>query len=536
MAETVTKRPLKLESQFIPHKRLGRSGSPLEGEPNVPILQTYLNTFEYGPPELNLFRYVTNKASTLWRKAKEKCILKGSGKPMEWFFLMSEEDESIIQDSLKRFGFDKIQPEKISEAVLKEHKETVCLIYFAEQFWETMNPARVKKIRHVIRRASNSHIFLMTVSEREKIGAIECCKKYKFCPKPYVISPASDNTVFYETLYRILNRNLEVFSSDLDLRTSTRQIHAIKCELNSLIKKLQSRNTSDKSPLTEQCLEILEKSSKNGVVGYRLFENELHIYGNEQLTTEYEMTVKIESSIKEYFTGQVHFRSLEQILVPQCTLRCGDFIRNNTNDKMGTLGIFGEIKSKSNNKSVQTVALSSPHVISSGDIACSSTGVRFGKCIWPESGGNIHDVSIINIDSSMISSLQRTVFNERITIEDIPKENLYYRQVFKYGAATQKTCGLIEKIDHFQLFGSDVMAILPVDSEKPFSTNGDSGAVVLTIFNGKYHGVGVIYGGNLDARGAENKSTQNETIAIFMKNALDRFIRDRKMTIEFDKI
>lgn len=278
------------------------------------------------------------------------------------------------------------------------------------------------------------------------------------------------------------------------------------------------------------------RSSKNGVVGYRLFENELHIYGNEQLTTEYERTVKIESSIKEYFTGQVQFRSLEQILVPQCTIRCGDFIRNNTNDKMGTLGIFGEIKSTPANKSVKTVALSSPHVISSGDIACSSTGLRFGKCIWPESGGNIHDVSIIKIDSSMISSLQRTVFNERITIEDIPKENLYYRQVFKYGAATQETYGLIEKIDHFQLFGRDVMVILPVDSERPFSTKGDSGAIVLTILNGKYPGVGVIYGGNLDARGAENKSTQNETIAIFMKNALDRFIRDSKMTIEFDKI
>lgn len=129
-------------------------------------------------------------------------------------------------------------------------------------FWKHsfyLEKARVQKIRHAIRRASDSHIFLMTVSEREKIEAIACCKKYAFCPIPYVISPASDNTVFYETLYRILNRKLEVFSSDLELRTSTRQIHAIKCELHSLIEKLQSRNTSVKSPLTEQCLEILQK-------------------------------------------------------------------------------------------------------------------------------------------------------------------------------------------------------------------------------------------------------------------------------------
>lgn len=99
----------------------------------------------------------------------------------------------------------------------------------------------------------------MTISDEEKNKAIECCNKYKLCPTANVISPASDNTVFYEALYRILNRNLEVFSSDLGLRTSTRQIHATKCELNSLIEKLQSRNTSVKSPLTKQCLEILQK-------------------------------------------------------------------------------------------------------------------------------------------------------------------------------------------------------------------------------------------------------------------------------------
>lgn len=89
--------------------------SPSERRPNVSTLQTYQITFEYGPPQLNLFRYVTKKASTLWRKAKEKCILKGCGKPMEGFFLMSEEDKSIIQDSLKKFGFDKNQPEKMCE-------------------------------------------------------------------------------------------------------------------------------------------------------------------------------------------------------------------------------------------------------------------------------------------------------------------------------------------------------------------------------------------------------------------------------------
>lgn len=42
------------------------------------------------------------------------------------------------------------------------------------------------------------------------------------------------------------------------------------------------------------------------------------------------------------------------------------------------------------------------------------------------------------------------------------------------------------------------MVILLVDLEKFFFMNGDSGVVVLIIFNGKYYGVGVIYGGNFD--------------------------------------
>lgn len=331
---------------------------------------------------------------------------------------MCGEDDSNVEDCLKRFGFDVYQQEKMSETVLKDQKESVCIIYFAEEFWKTMRTAHVNTIQQAIRRVSDAHIFLMTVSDIEKDKATEWCRRYYLGPTAHIISPASDNTVFYEAFYKILNKNLEVFSSDLELRTSTRQIHAIKCELHSLIEKLQSRNISVKSPLTKECLEIIEASHKNGVVGYRLFGNELHIYGNEQLTKESERRMKIESSIKEHFTGQVHFKSLEQVLVPQCTVRCGGFLRNKTNDKMGTLGIFGEIKK---NDSVQTVALSSAHVISSGDIAGLRNGDIFGKCIWPESGGDIHDVSIINIDSSMVNSLQRTFFNEHITIEEIPK-------------------------------------------------------------------------------------------------------------------
>lgn len=97
--------------------------------------------------------------------------------------------------------------------------------------------------------------------------------------------------------------------------------------------------------------------------------------------------------------------------------------------------MFGEIRTTRDNDSIQTVALSSPHVISSGDIACTSTGERFGE---PESKANIHDVSVVKTDSSVISSLQQTIVDKQIEIREIPKENLRYRVVFKYGATTKK--------------------------------------------------------------------------------------------------
>lgn len=265
----------------------------------------------------------------------------------------------------------------------------------------------------------------------------------------------------------------------------------------------------------------------------------MYIYGNDQLTSGTDKRQEIENCIKENFKGQVHFRSLNNVLKPQCAVKCGDYLKNSTLGIMGTIGMFGEIKNALENDSIQTVALSSPHVISNGDIACSSTGDRIGECIWPGSKANIHDVSIVKIDSSLISTLQRTFFNENITIEEITKEKLHYRKVFKYGAATKETHGWIEQIEHFQLFGRDVMAISSDDRENPegkFSTNGDSGAIVLTILDEKHHGIGIIYGGNVDDRGANRKITEREIIAVFLKYALDQFTNEKNMTIDFNKI
>lgn len=116
----------------------------------------------------------------------------------------------------------------------------------------------MQTISDTIRRVPNAYVFIMTASDFERDEAIERCKRFKLCPIPHVISPTSDKTPFYEAFYNVLENELQTFSSDLETRTSTRRIHAIKCKLNSLIEKLRSRNTSIKSPLTKQCLETIK--------------------------------------------------------------------------------------------------------------------------------------------------------------------------------------------------------------------------------------------------------------------------------------
>lgn len=98
----------------------------------------------------------------------------------------------------------------------------------------------------------------MTASDDGRNEVIECCKRFKLCPNSHVISPTSDRTSLYEAFYNVLEKNLQTFLSDLETQTSTRQSHATKGELNSLIEKVKSRNASVKSPLTKRCLELIE--------------------------------------------------------------------------------------------------------------------------------------------------------------------------------------------------------------------------------------------------------------------------------------
>lgn len=67
-----------------------------------------------------------------------------------------------------------------------------------------MGPAIKDKVKNVDR----SNIFFLTVSDKNRVNAVEFCKKYNVCPISHVLSPASDKRVFYETYTRTESKNI----------------------------------------------------------------------------------------------------------------------------------------------------------------------------------------------------------------------------------------------------------------------------------------------------------------------------------------
>lgn len=80
------------------------------------------------------------------------------------------------------------------------------------------------------------------------------------------------------------------------------------------------------------------------------------------------------------------------------------------------------------------------------------------------------------------------------------------------------------------------MVIEPKSPATLFSDEGDSGAIVMTIINRMHHGIGMVFGSHFELEESSNKSTKIPTVAIFLKNALDRFTSRRKMSICVEEI
>lgn len=269
-------------------------------------------------------------------------------------------------------------------------------------------------------------------------------------------------------------------------------------------------------------------------------DNKLFVFVDGPLIMETHKKTQLERYIEDSFDGSVQITPLNTVLKPHCAIKCGGYITNNTINKSGTIGIFGKIRNLVTNDMVRTVALSSPNLFSDGDIASLPNGEHVGACCWPVKlephRENLVDVSIVEIDSTKIDTIERAIFNEHILVEEIPHEDLDHQLVFKYGAKTQTTYGWIKKISNFELFERDVLVIMPKSPATLFSDEGDSGAIVVTIINGMHHGIGMVFGSHLEPEKSSNKSTKIPTVAIFLKNALDRFTRMREMSICVEEI
>ena len=278
-----------------------------------------------------------------------------------------------------------------------------------------------------------------------------------------------------------------------------------------------------------------------GCVGYCLRGNELHIFEDDKISADNPKKLKTQTSIREAFQdGKVYFKLLRHVISPQCAIPCGGSI-GNIKGETGTLGMFGKLRSKEAGriKGEFVVAISSGHVLKAGADALVPSRGNIGKCIWPfPSSNNMFDVSVIKIDTSLMNSLQTFIFDENVTLTQMSQKDLTNRRVFKFGATTGRTDGFVTTVDDFELFGEKVLAIRPkrsTCSENKFSDEGDSGAIVLTRKDEQLHAVGVIYGDCFDVREFKNLHG-NESIAVFLLDALHRFKTANQQEILLDKI
>lgn len=266
----------------------------------------------------------------------------------------------------------------------------------------------------------------------------------------------------------------------------------------------------------------------------------MFVFVDGPLIMETDKKTQLERFIKDSFDGTVKITPLRTVLKPHCGIKCGGYVTNDKINKSGTIGIFGKMRNLVKNEKERTVALSSPNLFSDGDIASLPNGEHVGACCWPVKlephRENLVDVSIVEIDSTKIDTIKRAIFNEHILVEEINKDLLNNRLVFKYGAKTQTTYGWIKMINTYERFGRDVLVIEPKSPATLFSDEGDSGAIVVTIINGMHHGIGMVFGSHLELKESSNKSTKINTAAIFLKNALDRFTSRRNMSICVEEI
>lgn len=107
-------------------------------------------------------------------------------------------------------------------------------------------------LNEIVKKIAKANVFFMVTNE-DISKAYEFCKRYNVCPRSNVISQNGNKTIFYDTFYGILKRQMTSFLHDLQARPITRDV-TIEEDLKGLIDELHSREKTTTPKLTAQCL------------------------------------------------------------------------------------------------------------------------------------------------------------------------------------------------------------------------------------------------------------------------------------------
>lgn len=276
------------------------------------------------------------------------------------------------------------------------------------------------------------------------------------------------------------------------------------------------------------CVLPLCRLKEKGLLGYTTENNSLILCvksSSNPLSKD-----RVPKFIKDEFTS-IKINEMEQLFTFHCGITAGQklcYERGNAGS-YGTLGMIGSFNSTEENETI--CCISSPHVISEGQVAYFMDATReLGSCIWPppapEDHVNVQDISVIPLKANV--QLGRTLLDNVSIFNEAERSKLDKRKVFKYGAKSDKTVGIVCKTNLWipkENPQVEAFLIEPYDKDEKnnkdskFSKPGDSGAVVLTKFGSRFIAFSMILGGDVNIKGV----AKNCSIAVELKDAITQF-------------
>lgn len=233
---------------------------------------------------------------------------------------------------------------------------------------------------------------------------------------------------------------------------------------------------------------------------------------------------------------------MEQLFTFHCGITSGQKLHPERENALsyGTIGMIGSFHSIREGNPTRC-CISSPHVVSKDQVAYfMDAKKKLGRCIWPPRVPNHHinvqDISIIPLEANDIKiSTEEGMIN---IFKEATCNSLDRRKVFKYGATTGRTEGIVCKTNFYLPIKDppiNVFLIEPRDKSKEestFSEPGDSGAVVLTKFGQRVYAFSMIFGGDVNIEGV----AKNNSIAVELKYAVNNFEMASGKILELDTL